>query len=256
MGEGHQASTSPHALYANPVGKLLKERRQNSQPSLLENHSREIADNTLSPSELDSSDIASAVVTEKDERKELKDTSTKFLPYEDRLNRYLEARLRIFGNGSEPDVVAGIARLRQRPSRSSRRRKEFWRRVFRMRREVARTIHTIASKHNDNRPYARIVIGGHTILGLLDSGASVSCAGGQAAEKLMKLPSFRKVVSTVQTADATPQRIEGYVLEEVTYGELRRTIKIYCVPNLAQDLYLGQEFWNVVAVKTLTDNGY
>lgn len=97
----------------------------------------------------------------------------------------------------------------------------------------------------DHRPHLEVIIGGKRIVGLLDSGASISCLGGDAAKKISdwELP-FKPINTSVKTASGAEQKVMGYSDVIVSYGEKRRLIRLYVVPSLTLDLYLGIDFWN------------
>lgn len=98
---------------------------------------------------------------------------------------------------------------------------------------------------SDSRPYATVAIGGRHLVGLLDSGASISCFGRNGEERVKELGLQMKTVSqsNVTTADGSPQRIHGLVEVEVEYSGKTKRMRLYLIPSLAQDLYLGIDFW-------------
>lgn len=97
----------------------------------------------------------------------------------------------------------------------------------------------------DSRPFATVSINGSHLVGLLDSGATISCFGRNGKERVEQLGLQLKSVSQsdVLTADGTPQRVLGWVEVEVKYGGKNKVIRLYIIPSLSQDLYLGIDFW-------------
>lgn len=81
-------------------------------------------------------------------------------------------------------------------------------------------------------------------MGLLDSGASISCFGRDAEERVKGMGlQFKPISSTVQTADGNAQTVKGYVDVMITYFSNTRLVRLFIVPSLSQDLYLGIDFW-------------
>lgn len=97
----------------------------------------------------------------------------------------------------------------------------------------------------DSRPFATVTMRDHHLVGLLDSGASVSCFGRNGLERVQQLGlSLKKVSqSDVLTADGSPQRVHGLVEVEMSYGGKTKRIRLYVIPSLSQELYLGIDFW-------------
>lgn len=54
---------------------------------------------------------------------------------------------------------------------------------------------------------------------------------------------MKTIHQSVQTADGTAQAVIGFVDSEVEYGGKTRTIRLFVVPSLSQELYLGIDFW-------------
>ncbi|XP_055838190.1 uncharacterized protein K02A2.6-like [Episyrphus balteatus] len=82
------------------------------------------------------------------------------------------------------------------------------------------------------------------MLGLLDSGASISCLGAGCLD-LVKSEgvSFKSFCSKVRTASGQNQPIIGELTTSVTYKGITKQITLYLVPSLEQTLYLGVNFW-------------
>ena len=103
---------------------------------------------------------------------------------------------------------------------------------------------SVVDNCNDLRPYAEVTIFGRSISGLMDTGASISCIGGNFAQELAQTHSdFKPMHAFVRTADGKGQNILGRISTSVCFrGETKR-LCIYLVPSLAQELYLGIDFW-------------
>lgn len=60
---------------------------------------------------------------------------------------------------------------------------------------------------------------------------------------------IKQVVSAVKTADGADQRVIGYVDAPVSYNNTTKLVRLYLIPSLSQDLYLGIDFWNIFGIK-------
>lgn len=102
------------------------------------------------------------------------------------------------------------------------------------------------SSSPDSRPHATIIINGFHLRGLLDSGASVSCLGKNSLLRVEQLGlKMKSIQQSVHTADGSPQEVVGVVEVVVEYLNKKKKLKLYVVPSLSQDLYLGIDFWNL-----------
>lgn len=98
---------------------------------------------------------------------------------------------------------------------------------------------------NDPRPHAKLLINKTEVVGLLDSGASISCFGKNAADTLAKCGIVFKqnTGSSVVTACGSHQNIEGFVDVAVTFQATTKCIRFYIIPTLSNTVYLGVDFW-------------
>lgn len=120
---------------------------------------------------------------------------------------------------------------------------------------------------NDPRPYAKVLINGQPVSGLLDSGASISCIGRNAEATLGTLGlKVKRIATQVKTADGASQSIVGYVDVTIDYNSQTKLTRLYIVPSLTQQLYLGIDFWiafglfpfpiSEVSLTSVDPNGY
>lgn len=97
----------------------------------------------------------------------------------------------------------------------------------------------------DQRPRVTLNINGVDLIGLLDSGASISCLGRDAFENLKKCKLKWKEYqgSAVKTASGENQNIEGFSDVNVQFKGQTKLIRFYIIPTLSNVLYLGIDFW-------------
>lgn len=149
------------------------------------------------------------------------------IPFHIRLENYRNVRKKIFNE--EPRI-----------SRSTKRIQQFWKKVKKFKKDFAISV---LGRPGDVRPYAEVVLLGKNVIGLLDTGASVSCLGSQAAlEFLSSNIPYKKLHTTVNTADGKPQHISGVFTTDIVFRGKSLPLTIYVVPNLSQNLILGIDF--------------
>jgi len=102
--------------------------------------------------------------------------------------------------------------------RSSLRIREYYRKI---KKENQALISAIVGR--DVRPYANVTLLGRAMKGLMDTGASISCIGGNLAREIFdKNIKFKQMSSNVRTADGKSQTISGKLCLEVTYRGLTK----------------------------------
>lgn len=98
---------------------------------------------------------------------------------------------------------------------------------------------------SDPRPHISVLLNKELVTGLLDSGASISCLGNKAYDTLrrcnLKWKQYDKV--SIRTASGLTQNVKGYVDTTVTFKQMSKPIRLYIVPSLTNELYLGIDFW-------------
>lgn len=98
---------------------------------------------------------------------------------------------------------------------------------------------------NDPRPHISLKIGDKQIVGLLDSGASISILGNNCLEILQDAElSYKPMELFVETADGTQNSILGFLDIPIDYINQTKTIRFYLVPSLKGTMYLGNDFWS------------
>lgn len=122
--------------------------------------------------------------------------------------------------------------------------KDYWRSVRLSKQILSRSNVSEVSIGKDGRPQATLEINNHQLVGLLDSGASISCFGADAEKLVDKLGLKKKrLCSAVKTADGANQAIIGYVDAQVNYSGNSSLVRFYLIPSLKQPVYLGIDFW-------------
>lgn len=123
-------------------------------------------------------------------------------------------------------------------SRNTTRLKRFW--------KVTRDLNALRNSCKDRRPYTTVVILNRRIKGLMDTGASMSCVGGQFAQEILasEVP-IKRVFNNISTADGSKQSIVGSIRSNIEYNGVIKSIQLFIVPSLKQNLYLGIDFWNL-----------
>lgn len=131
-------------------------------------------------------------------------------------------------------------------------RNKFWRAACLTRKAVkSARVHEIEAAADD-RPFAHVTINGVQVRGLLDSGATISCFGKNALETICRLRLIPKSFqSSVQTASGDGQAITGYADVVVEYADRRKLLRVFIIPSLTQELYLGVDFWRAFGLLPL-----
>ncbi|XP_065356015.1 uncharacterized protein LOC135950397 [Calliphora vicina] len=117
------------------------------------------------------------------------------------------------------------------------------------------TIINTENVNDDLRPYVRINILDMNLIGLIDTGASISCIAGSAAKLFLeKNISYRKLNEFVTTAGGTQYRVFGYLNVDIEFRSLIKNLRIYIIPDLKNELYLGIDFVRTFNILNLDTN--
>lgn len=155
------------------------------------------------------------------------------LPFHKRWEIYIRKRNEIFN-------VSSICHL-SRPKRSTVRLRNFFK-VRKLCRNIR--VSTIVSNPKDMRYYAKVSFLDFEEYGLLDTGANISCIGGNLAQKdFSKYSNFRSARSHARTADGSTQNVLGWIDVEVTFRGSTRCLRFLIIPSITQNLILGIDFW-------------
>ncbi|KAH8357016.1 hypothetical protein KR200_010985, partial [Drosophila serrata] len=100
----------------------------------------------------------------------------------------------------------------------------------------------------DRRPYTTVVILNRRIKGLMDTGASMSCVGGQFAQEILAsdVP-IKRVFNNISTADGSKQSIVGSIRSNIEYNEVIKSI---------QDFWRAAETINAIRYKNMDRRPY
>ncbi|KAH8356230.1 hypothetical protein KR200_011303, partial [Drosophila serrata] len=113
-------------------------------------------------------------------------------------------------NGTKSKVV----------SRNSTRIKSCWQNVKQCRIGIE-CISSLPTGPKDPRSFLQINMLGRVVYGLLDSGASISCVGGNLAREVMTKGGYKAINSNATTADGRSQQILGYLKADVEYSDVK-----------------------------------
>lgn len=145
-------------------------------------------------------------------------------------------------NSSPTLSSQSVSSVKYRPCQS------YWKKIRLNKRLLKNTViaELAPSFSSDPRPHATIQINGIHILGLLDSGASVSCLGKNASNRIEQLGlKLQPLCQSIHTADGSPQSVVGLVEVDAYYRNKGHKLSLYVVPSLSQELYLGIDFWTL-----------
>lgn len=96
----------------------------------------------------------------------------------------------------------------------------------------------------DKRPHLTVQINGEAVRGLLDSGASISCVGANAMKTVQRCKlSWKENGGAIQTASGQQQQVKGFADAMVEFRGVTKLIRLYIIPSLSQEMYLGVDFW-------------
>lgn len=156
-------------------------------------------------------------------------------PYHQRWADYLARRDLIF------NVDSAYSQPIRKPKRSTIRLRRF----HRQRRFSSKyRISSIVNDPQDQRLYAKVEFLDFVELGLLDTGANVTCIGSDLAlADFSRYHQFCDLRSFVKTADGARQKVLGYLDVDVSFRNKLHRLKILIVPSLNQRLILGLDFW-------------
>lgn len=106
-------------------------------------------------------------------------------------------------------------------------------------------ISAIISNSSDQRFYAKVSFLNFNEYGLLDTGANISCIGGELAKQnFSSLTNYTKCRSEVKTADGQSQQVTGWLSVEIEFTGIKRLLNLFIIPSITQKLILGIDFWN------------
>lgn len=158
-------------------------------------------------------------------------------PYHIRLKEYRAAKFRIFNEQITSEIIV------ERSRRSTRRLREFWRKVLKNRKCIVSAVISDRNKF-DLRPFASVRIFDQEVVRMIDTGATVSCFASNYARKFLdeNRGKYEKLNAFLKTADGSQHTTVGRVTTTVTFRGLSREIQFFIIPNLTQNLYLGIDF--------------
>lgn len=109
--------------------------------------------------------------------------------------------------------------------------------------------------YGGNRPHATVLIGNHSIIGLLDSGATCSILGKNTLEIINKLKIKKQPYSTIiKTADGTSHSVNCILNIPYTFNKITKIIPTLYVPTISKSLILGMDFWESFNIRPVICN--
>lgn len=216
-------------------GKLAEERKQQHQFRL----ESKVVTNTLK-----SSSTQTVQILQNDKFCQIrKPVLYPIKPYHKGVLDYEKTRAKIF-----IETISETKFLFSEPfktKRSTLRMRNFWLRILKSRKIVSKSISTIERTKADIRPFITVQLFNENYLGLLDSGASISCLGGIAATNFLdKNIRFKTLNEFVFTARGAKYKILGYLTTDVEFKGIKKQIQLFIIPQLRQNLYLGVDFFH------------
>lgn len=105
---------------------------------------------------------------------------------------------------------------------------------------------------NDSRPHVEVSVEGHRMIGLLDSGASVTVFGAGSEEFIENINLTRKPsYISIKTADGTSHAGRQYINVPFECEGKRAHVITHIVPTINKPLILGENFWRAFEVKII-----
>lgn len=156
---------------------------------------------------------------------------------------YENVRAKIFGEVSDLKKIRNFNKIKKLRDRHHR--------LKRIRKKIVSTIVTLKG---DSRMFAKTKVGGVEVLALLDSGASTSCIGKNAAELLKKNQDYIMPIKDekVRTADGGVTPVTGFITLPVVWDGEQRDMEFCIVPALEQTVYFGIDFWHTFELDLLS----
>jgi len=110
-------------------------------------------------------------------------------------------------------------------------------------------ISTVFNNSTDLRSYAEVSFLQYKELGLLDTGANISCIGAELAlQDFSKLSEYKPLKSRAKTAGGENQTITGFLDTEISYNNIKKPMRLYITPSIKQKLILGHDFWRIFQI--------
>lgn len=109
-----------------------------------------------------------------------------------------------------------------------------------------RLIAAIVNDQADGRLYVAVSFLDPTEIGLLDTGANISCIGADlAVMSWTDCQYFKPIVSHVKTADGKSHSVTGVLCVDVNYNGICKKIDFYVIPSISKRVILGMDFWRI-----------
>lgn len=105
---------------------------------------------------------------------------------------------------------------------------------------------------NDRRPHLNVIINGHSMIGLLDSGANITILG-KGAENIIKTldANSENQHLIIRTADGSEHKTSAVVSVPFTVGNETKNVRTLIIPTITTQLILGTDFWDAFNIRPI-----
>lgn len=110
----------------------------------------------------------------------------------------------------------------------------------------------------DRRPHLSVKINGHSITGLLDSGANITILG-KGTEEIVRsikidIEGTKQRPMTIRTADGSAHQTSTVVSVPYTVDGTTKEVRTLVIPSITTQLILGTDFWNAFGIQPMFCN--
>lgn len=105
---------------------------------------------------------------------------------------------------------------------------------------------------NDRRPHLSVKINGHSIIGLLDSGANITILGKGAEEIIQSLNLVNNSQKlSIRTADGSEHHTSAVLDIPFTVNDTTKRVRTLIIPSITTQLILGTDFWETFNIRPM-----
>lgn len=153
------------------------------------------------------------------------------MPFHIRWQLYHKKRDEIF---NKSDIFSTPVK---KPKRSTKR----YRTYFKIKKLCSKLlVSTIVANPKEIRYNAKVPFWNFNELGLIDTGANISCIDSDLAlTDFTTFSDFNKIKSSVRTADGSAQAVYGWIEVNISFKGQTNPLRLFIIPNISQKLILG-----------------